>query len=717
MKRFCISLFLLCSTAVSAQSVEINGTVKDTKGEPVYAANVFLKSNSSIGTISDFNGKFSITLTGEFRNQVLLISFLGYIPKEVPLSSIDTDKELEIVLEENQLLLDAVVVTSKDPVAEYFSVKKLEKLDIYTEPVSQGDPLKAVTVLPASTTTDESASPSLRGSPGSRSRVFLNRVPIFEPVRFNQLTGIGVFSLFNTEIVDKQYVYASNPPVAFGNSSAGLVQIETIKQLESDQLQLSSGLANTGAFLSKKLGDKSFVQLYANNQFSNLFIDVNEPNVETLNDFSTSDGGINFHSDLSSELSLNLYSYANVEDFDVTTRSFAFEGSAKADGSRNFSILNLEYQRPRSSLSLNSSYDIRNQDFEFGNILSDTRRISIYNSLDYQFNIDNDVVELGLNYNYNSMDFDNLSPEFFFALSADSPTTPLVKSISRESVESYIYSTFNLSDNLIGTAGVRTNSIKNDTRSYWSWQLALRYNLLSDQSFLLSGGRYHNFSIPNAFVPDFTLQNSYQLALDYERTTDKTIITAAVFYKEEDENSLLSNFVTQNKTTNLGIELSYTQAIGKQMRFFIANTYLDQKVKFDGKTFSGSSDFNYFVKSSFSYNNVKIVNAALTYISRPGTRFTSITGSDFDPLTGFFEPSFNNQFNDQRLRSYHSVNATVSKIVPVQGNALIAFFSANNILNHQNEQSLFFNADYTSSKANLLQQRTFYFGFVWQWNR
>lgn len=716
MKLFSFILFQFLPVAGLAQQIILTGQVVNSSGEAIYAANVYIQNNPSKGTITDFNGNFRLEIAQNEQYETLVISFIGNVTKTIPVAAFRPDEVLKIVLRQDQKLLDDLVVEATDPVAESFSVKKLDKLDIYTEPVSQGDPLKAITVLPASTNTDESANPSLRGSPGDRSRVFLNEVPIFEPVRFSQINGIGVFSLFNTEIVGKQYVYASNPPVSLGNSSAGIVQIETIRELPVSQLQLSAGLANIGAFLSHRISEKSFVQLYANSQFADVFLDVNAPNLSELNSFSTKDVGLNFHSKISDRLSLNLYSYASDEGFDITTQAFTFRDDAEAETKRNFSILNLDYKQGNNILSFNSSYDIRQEDFTFGNILSDNRRFSLYHSLSYQFILGGDAVEIGLNHNFNSMNFDDLGPEFFYALSPDSPTLKITEHPTRESLESYLYSTWNLGEKLIAITGVRSNFLKNDTQTYWTYQLGLRFNAALNHSFLFSGGRYHNFSVPNPLRPEFTLQNSTQLALDYEWTGNKHTFTGAVFYKAEDENLLISNTLEKDNRGNLGIELSYTQFIGKSLRFYVANTFLRQRIDVEGSTFPGRLDLNYFVKTTLSYENPKLINASLTYITRPGTRFTGIIDATFDPNTDFFRPEFSSSVNNRRLSEYHNLSLSVNKIFAVGNNGLITFISINNFLNFENEEELLFNRNFTSSTPEFFELRTLYFGFVWNWN-
>ena len=97
----------------------------------------------------------------------------------------------------------------------------------YTNPLAAGDALKAITILPSSTNTDETANPALRGSSADRTRIMFNGVPIYSPVRNSQLNGLGNFSLFNTEMIHNMYVYASNPPLTFGNTSAGLGRTNT----------------------------------------------------------------------------------------------------------------------------------------------------------------------------------------------------------------------------------------------------------------------------------------------------------------------------------------------------------------------------------------------------------------------------------------------------------------------------------------------------------
>ncbi len=108
-------LFLLVamiSLGVSAQNVAVKGTVKDKTGETVIGASVVLKGNSSVGTITDIDGNFSLSVPA---SSTLIISYVGMKTQEVQL---DGSSSYEITLEDDSQALEEVVVIG------YGSVKK-----------------------------------------------------------------------------------------------------------------------------------------------------------------------------------------------------------------------------------------------------------------------------------------------------------------------------------------------------------------------------------------------------------------------------------------------------------------------------------------------------------------------------------------------------------------------------------------------------------------
>lgn len=88
----------------SDRLVRITGTVVDEKGEPMIGATV-MESSSKKGTITDFNGKFILNISGG-KGKTLQVSYVGYVTKDVSASGDD----MHIALEPISSQLEEVVV-------------------------------------------------------------------------------------------------------------------------------------------------------------------------------------------------------------------------------------------------------------------------------------------------------------------------------------------------------------------------------------------------------------------------------------------------------------------------------------------------------------------------------------------------------------------------------------------------------------------------------
>lgn len=107
MKKLLSVLFLLSFTlaAVYAQNIQIKGTVvSGTDNEPLPGVNVVVKGNTSTGTITDFNGTFTLSAPAD---TILSISYIGFKSQEI---AVKGHKDIKIVLQEDSETLDEVVV-------------------------------------------------------------------------------------------------------------------------------------------------------------------------------------------------------------------------------------------------------------------------------------------------------------------------------------------------------------------------------------------------------------------------------------------------------------------------------------------------------------------------------------------------------------------------------------------------------------------------------
>ena len=709
MRRLLLSLCLVHGL-LNAQD-KVSGQVTDGK-LPIFAANVYIKSNPEQGTVTDFEGFFVLNLAK--TTDTLVVSYLGFRTKTIPVEALSLNRTNVITLKPTSQSLDEVVLYGPDPISDKFSVKKLEKLDIYLNPVAQGDPLKAITILPASTIDDETVNPSLRGSDPDRSRVVFNNVPVYNPVRASQLNNQGFFSLFNTELIDKQYVYASNPPLPFGNKSAGLVEIQTVRELDQDQVKLSASLASTGFFIAQRLKEnKTFVQVYGNYQFSGAFLGIQERKLPDLNDFQTLDLGVNARFQINKQWSFNSFSYGIDEDFSGNRTQFTYQGDFESAKTRVFTINNLNYATASGYFNLNFGINTESQEFFFGNTISQQETDQHFLSLNHKTKIGNNVVhQATISWDSFSSSFDDQVPEFFYANAPDSPAFETSFNDTNPLLELSSFTSWTASDRLLISAGLRANLPTADQSSYLSYQMGLRYKLNADSDLLLSGGKYNSYTTPSFFVSQFNLLTSEQLALDYSLSTKGMNITAALFFKSEKGLQTVNQFLFSDNLNTYGFELSAQKRINNWLDVSMAYTLLDQNSNIGETSFPGLRDYGYFIKSSIQFTPPKWATFSLNWLARPGRRYTPITGGSFDAPTGFYEPNFATEFLNERYNPYSRVDFGVSKYINAEKLEWVLFASINNIFNRANQRVDQYNVDYTERTFDPYQLRLLYFGLV-----
>lgn len=88
---------------LSAQQINVTGTVTDNDGEPLIGASV-IAVGTKTGTSTDIDGNFTLSVASNGKIQV---SYVGYEARTV---NVDGKKKIDIVLEANASVLDEVVV-------------------------------------------------------------------------------------------------------------------------------------------------------------------------------------------------------------------------------------------------------------------------------------------------------------------------------------------------------------------------------------------------------------------------------------------------------------------------------------------------------------------------------------------------------------------------------------------------------------------------------
>ncbi|MET3113773.1 TonB-linked SusC/RagA family outer membrane protein [Pedobacter sp. CG_S7] len=101
---FCFILILGTLTLAYGQTKVITGKVTTANAEPISGASILAKGTKSIGTQTNSNGFFSLTVPE--NTTTLIFSFISYKTKEVPLTS----NSVNVILEEDDRSLSEVVV-------------------------------------------------------------------------------------------------------------------------------------------------------------------------------------------------------------------------------------------------------------------------------------------------------------------------------------------------------------------------------------------------------------------------------------------------------------------------------------------------------------------------------------------------------------------------------------------------------------------------------
>ena len=104
MKQFLFSfLVLLLSTSLTMAQKTVSGKVTDAAGEAVIGASVFVKEAPGVGTITDIDGMYQLSVPAEGQN--LVFSYTGFETFESPI----TGGVIDVTMQEGQLLQEVVV--------------------------------------------------------------------------------------------------------------------------------------------------------------------------------------------------------------------------------------------------------------------------------------------------------------------------------------------------------------------------------------------------------------------------------------------------------------------------------------------------------------------------------------------------------------------------------------------------------------------------------
>ncbi|MEM7110559.1 MAG: TonB-dependent receptor, partial [Bacteroidota bacterium] len=443
MVRLTIIIFLITSSYVQGQT--LSGKVLDNNtGEPLIGANLYAKNDWRKGASTDVNGAFSIDGIG--KGDTLIVSYIGYEDLSIAVQNM---QELTIRLKPSAVNMTEVVVTAERLVSEEFTYKKVKKLDIYLNPSAKADPLLAVNSLPSSTTLDESANISFRGSGPGETGIFFNNVPIYDANRFGQLNGIGTFSIFNTSIVDEMLVFPGNPPLEYGNTTSGLIAIKTSEDIpEKTVNSVTLSMATYGVSSTRPLNDKSSFTFFSNYQPSAIIKVFNGEALEDIEKFNSADLGLHYVRRFNDSTILKVLNYSLAEGYEYKYRSATFNGLLDQQKRRNFTITNFRKKLGASELTANSNLSFTKAQFSYAETDLEINNFDAFLSGNYQYTKERFNLKTGITLDYREQEFAGRFYQFSYAEGEGFPLDSTTSKTDVFSPEAYIYSKYYVNDRI-----------------------------------------------------------------------------------------------------------------------------------------------------------------------------------------------------------------------------------------------------------------------------
>lgn len=223
------AIFLIVSLITFAQGDNtIKGFVYETTtGEPMMFANVYL-NGTTLGSTTDINGYFSITRIPEGKYNVM-VTMVGYdtIIDPVTLKTNDIINK-KYNLKEASIQLEAVNITADK--IEARTETKTSVVNITPKTITkipsvggQSDLAQYLQVLPGVVFTgDQGGQLYIRGGSPIQNKVLLDGMIVYNPFH-----SIGLFSVFDTDIIRNAEIYTGGFGAEYGGRVSSVMDITT----------------------------------------------------------------------------------------------------------------------------------------------------------------------------------------------------------------------------------------------------------------------------------------------------------------------------------------------------------------------------------------------------------------------------------------------------------------------------------------------------------
>ena len=243
-----VELFLVGNQdqLVQGQMATIRGFVSDDATEEPLTGATLMVQNSEIGVITNEIGQYELSLP--VGTYIINMQSTGYLEKQIRLEIISSG-ELDLNMSKEALNLDEIVISAETENAnvsdndiglESLSVTEIKRLPSF---LGEADVIKSLMLLPGVSSVGEgSGGINVRGGTVDQNLIMQDGLYIF-----NSSHVLGLFSLFNPDIVSKVNLYKGNMPARFGGRLSSVLDVE----LKEGNYQKFSGKGGLGLVSSR----------------------------------------------------------------------------------------------------------------------------------------------------------------------------------------------------------------------------------------------------------------------------------------------------------------------------------------------------------------------------------------------------------------------------------------------------------------------------------
>jgi TonB-linked SusC/RagA family outer membrane protein len=236
MRAVVLMLFAVLSFTLNAQTITVSGNVVDATGEPIIGASVVEKGNTTVGTVTDFDGNFKLSVPAK---ATLVVSYIGMKSQEV---AVKGQSKINVTLSDDTQALDEVVVIGygtvqkKDLTGSVASVsaKQLEAVPVSSASEALTGKLAGVSITTTEGSPDADVKIRVRGG-GSLSQ---DNSPLYI------VDGFPVSSISDIAPADIQSIDVlkdASSTAIYGSQGANGVIIITTKSGKEGKVQVNFG--------------------------------------------------------------------------------------------------------------------------------------------------------------------------------------------------------------------------------------------------------------------------------------------------------------------------------------------------------------------------------------------------------------------------------------------------------------------------------------------